>query len=323
MKKAHWLMAIFAATSALAAAPVQAQDYPAKPIRMIVPYPAGGSSDALARILVPALTELWKQPVVVYNRPGGASLIGTKMLAESAPDGYTLGIVANGLTVLPSLHSKMPFDTLRDIKPVTQLTFTPNVLVASPSAALKNLADLVQRAKAAPGKLSSGSIGNGTASHLALERFKAVAGIDVLHVPFQGVAPGVTAVLGNHTDLMMANLPDVLPHVRSGKLVALAVGSATRAPSAQEVPTFIESGYPSFVSGAWYGVAVRAGTPEAIVRKLHADLVATVQRPEIRQQLASMGLETIGSSLADFDQLVRTELKSNAELVSRAGIRLD
>jgi tripartite-type tricarboxylate transporter receptor subunit TctC len=323
MKNPGWLIGIVAALSVALAPPVFAEDYPAKPVRIIVPYPAGGSSDALTRILVSSLGTQWKQAVIVDNRPGAASVTGTKLLAESAADGYTLGIVANGLTVNPSLHARMPFDTLRDIQPITQLTFTPNVLVASPTADLRNLAELVQRAKAAPGKFSSGSIGNGTASHLALERFKSVAGIDVLHAPFQGVAPGVTAVLGGHTDLMMANLPDVLPYVRSGKLVALAVASAQRQASAPDVPTFAESGFPGFVSGAWYGVAVRAGTPDAIVRKLHTDFVAALQRPEIRQQLTSMGLEPIGSSLADFDRLVRSELKSNAELVSRAGIRLD
>jgi tripartite-type tricarboxylate transporter receptor subunit TctC len=323
MKNPGWLIAIVAAVSVALAAPVFAEDYPTKSVRIIVPYPAGGSSDAVARILARHLGELWKQSVIVDNRPGASSVIGTKLLTEAPADGYTLGIIANGLTVNPSLYAKLPFDTLRDIKPVTELTFTPNVLVASPDASVKNLAELIQRAKATPGKFSSASIGNGTASHLALERLKVAAGVDILHVPFQGVAPGVAAVLGGHTDLMMANLPDVLPYVRSGKLVALAVASATRQASDPEIPTFVESGFPDFVSGAWYGIAVRAGTPDMIVRKLNADLVATIHRPDVRQQLESMGLEAVGSSLVDFDRLVRTELKTNAELVTRAGIRLD
>ena len=323
MKFSRWLIALVAVLGAALAVPAAAGDYPAKPVRIIVPYPAGGSSDALARILVARLQAQWKQTVIVENRPGAASVIGTRLLVEAPADGYTLGIVANGLTVNPSLYPKLPFDTLRDIQPVSELTFTPNVLVAPADAPEKTLAQLIQRAKAAPGQLASGSIGNGTASHLALERFKAAAGVDILHAPFQGVAPGVTAVLGGHTDLMMANLPDVLPYVRAGKLVALAVASPTRLASAPEIPTFIESGFPGFVSGAWYGIAVRSGTPEPIVRKLNADLVAALHRPDVRQQLDTMGLQVVGSSSADFDRLVRTEIKANAELVARAGIRAD
>jgi tripartite-type tricarboxylate transporter receptor subunit TctC len=323
MKYQAWFIALAAALGAASLMPACAQDYPAKPIRIIVPYPAGGSADAVTRLLAPQLGERWKQPLIVDNRPGAGSITGTKLLTEAPADGYTLGIVANGLTLNPSIHPKMPFDTARDLKPVTQLTFTPNVLVASPDSSIKSLAQLVQQAKAAPGKFSSGSIGNGTASHLALERLKAAAGIDILHAPFQGAAPGVTAVLGGHTDLMMANLPDVLPYIRAGKLTALGIASAQRMASAPEIPTFVEQGYAQFVSGAWYGVAVRSDTPEKIVRKLNADLVAAINRPETRKQLTAMGLEPVGSSLADFDRLVRSELNSNAELVKRAGIHLD
>jgi tripartite-type tricarboxylate transporter receptor subunit TctC len=323
MKTLNKLLVVAATICAALIQPACAQDYPAKLVRIIVPYPAGGSSDSVARLLASRLGELWKQAVIVENRPGAASTIGTRLLTEAPADGYTLGIVANGLTVNPSLYTKLPFDTLRDIRPVTQLTFTPNVLVASRESSIKSLADLIQRARAAPGKFSCGSIGNGSASHLAIERLKSMAGIDFLHVPYQGVAPGVTAVLGGQTDLMMANLPDVLPYVRSGKLVALAIATPKRQSAAPDIPTFIESGLPGFVSGAWYGIAVRTGTPEPVARKLNADLVSTMNRPDVQHQLAAMGLDPVGSSLEEFDRLVRTELKSNAELVARAGIRLE
>jgi tripartite-type tricarboxylate transporter receptor subunit TctC len=319
----HLTRILLSAAFSLVAASASAQTFPSHTVRIIVPFPAGGSMDAVGRILGRHLAELWKQPVVVENRPGSASVIGTRAVAEAAPDGHTIGMIANGFTANPALYSKLPFDTVKDFTPVTQVTFTPNVLVANPKVPFRDMREFVHVAKSQPGKFSSGSIGNGTAAHLALERLKGAAGIDILHVPYQGLAPGVTAVLAGHTDLMVANLPDVLPHIKSGKLIGLAVGSAKRHQLAPEIPTLVESGFPNFVSGAWYGMVVPSGTPAAIVQKLHGDLVKVLNVPEVRAQIQKLGFDAVGSSPAEFESLIKAEMESNATLIRRIGIKLD
>ncbi|GJG94315.1 tripartite tricarboxylate transporter substrate binding protein [Cupriavidus pauculus] len=313
--------ALLVAVSAFS--PAHADSFPGKPVRIIVPYPAGGSADMLARLIAPKLTAKWGVPVVIENKPGGSTTIGVNTIARAAPDGLTFGVVANVFTVNASLMPKLPYDTAQDLTPVAQLSFAPNILVAYPQGKIHSMADLLRIAKKGAGSVTSGSIGNGTASHLALEKMKSLAGIDVQHIPFQGSAPGITAVMGGHTDLMMSNLPDVLQYIKAGKLLALSVGSATRVPELPNVPTFIESGFPGFTSGAWYGTIVPVGTPKAIVARLSTDLTSVVKDPEVQEKIKGLGLQPVVSTQADFAKLVQAQIKDNGDIVRRAGIKPD
>lgn len=299
--------------------------FPEKPVRVVVPYPAGGSTDVLIRVMAPVLQARWGVPVVVDTRPGAGSMIGANVVAKSPGDGYTLGIVANAFSVNPSLHPNMPYDTLKDFTPLTQLTFTPNVLVANTGEKFKSLRELVEVSAKAGGKLelSSGSIGNGTAAHLALEKLKALSGVNILHVPFQGSAPGLVALMGGQMNLLMAPLADVLPYVKAGKVVALGIGSPVRVPQLPEVPTFIESGFPGFESGAWFGMVAPAGLDPQIANKLSADFVAALADPAVKEKVAALGLTAVGSSREAFQKLLASEVKNNGETVRRAGIRVD
>lgn len=317
------ILAAAAALALIAPQAALAADFPSRPVKIVVPYPAGGSTDVLMRVMAPVLQGQWGVPVVIENRPGAGSVIGATAVAKAAPDGYTLGIFANAFSVAPSLRDVMPYDTLKDFTPLTQLTFTPNVLVTSPAEGFKSMKDLQDAAKAGRKDLSAGSIGNGTAAHLALEKFKALSGMKILHVPFQGSAPGLTALIGGQTQLLMAPLPDVLPFVRGGKVLALGVGSAARVPHLPEVPTFIASGYAGFESGAWFGMLAPAGLDAQIAARLSKDFVTALSAPAVKEKLALLGLTPVGSSQQDFQKLLAAEVKSNGDIVRSAGIRID
>lgn len=317
------ILAAAAALALIAPQAALAADFPSRPVKIVVPYPAGGSTDVLMRVMAPVLQGQWGVPVVIENRPGAGSVIGATAVAKAAPDGYTLGIFANAFSVAPSLRDVMPYDTLKDFTPLTQLTFTPNVLVTSPAEGFKSMKDLQDAAKAGRKDLSAGSIGNGTAAHLALEKFKNLSGMKILHVPFQGSAPGLTALIGGQTQLLMAPLPDVLPFVRGGKVLALGVGSAARVPQLPEVPTFIASGYAGFESGAWFGMLAPAGLDSQIAARLSKDFVAALAAPAVKEKLTLLGLTPVGSSQQDFQKLLAAEVKSNGDIVRSAGIRID
>lgn len=313
-----------AAAALIAPQAALAADFPSRPVKIVVPYPAGGSTDVLMRVMAPVLQGQWGVPVVVENRPGGGSIIGATAVAKAAPDGYTLGIVANAFSVAPSLRDSMPYDTLKDFTPLTQLTFTPNVLVTSPGEGFKSMKELQDAAKAGNRKeLSAGSIGNGTAAHLALEKLKSLSGMKILHVPFQGSAPGLTALMGGQTNLLMAPLPDVLPFVRGGKVVALGVGSAARVAQLPEVPTFIASGFAGFESGAWFGMLAPAGLDPKLAARISADFIAALSAPAVKEKLTLLGLTPVGSSQQDFQKLLAAEVKNNGDIVRSAGIRID
>lgn len=317
------ILAAAAALVLIAPQAALAADFPSRPVKIVVPYPAGGSTDVLMRVMAPVLQSQWGVPVVIENRPGAGSVIGATAVAKAAPDGYTLGIFANAFSVAPSLRDVMPYDTLKDFTPLTQLTFTPNVLVTSPAEGFKSMKDLQDAAKAGRKDLSAGSIGNGTAAHLALEKFKALSGMKILHVPFQGSAPGLTALIGGQTQLLMAPLPDVLPFVRGGKVLALGVGSAARVPQLPEVPTFIASGYAGFESGAWFGMLAPAGLEPRLAARISADFVAALAAPAVKEKLTLLGLTPVGSSQQDFQKLLAAEVKGNGDIVRSAGIRID
>lgn len=318
------LMIVVAAAAAIIAPQMSfSAEFPNRPVKIVVPYPAGGSTDVLMRVMAPVLQGKWGVPVVIENRPGGSSIIGASVVAKAEPDGYTLGIVANAFSVNPSLRDTMPYDTLKDFTPLTQITFTPNVLVSNPKQSFKSLKELQDVARSGKEELSSGSIGNGTAAHLALEKLKVLSGMKILHVPFQGSAPGITALMGGQTNLLIAPLPDVLPYVRSGKVVALGVGSTSRVPQLPEVPTLIEAGFTGFESGAWFGMLAPAGLDPQLSSKLSADFANALSAASVQEKLALLGLTAVGSTQQDIQKLLASEVKNNRDIVRSAGIGID
>jgi tripartite-type tricarboxylate transporter receptor subunit TctC len=296
--------------------------YPTRPVRIIVPFAAGGVADLIPRIVGEKLSQQWGQPVIVENKVGAAGNIGMAEGARAAPDGYTLVLApAGNLTVNPSLFPNLPFDTARDLAPVTLLAQSPNVLVVHPSVPAKTFAELVAYAKANPGKLNFASPGEGSGAHLAGELFNLEAGVRSVHVPYKGIAPAVNDVLGGNVQMMFAGISTVLQHVRSGKLVALAIASPRRSPQLPEVPTVAESGLPGFDVTSWYGIVVRAGTPPAIVHKLQRDMAEALKLEDVRTKLAGQGLEPVGNTPEAFDALIRSESGKWNDIVKKAGIK--
>jgi tripartite-type tricarboxylate transporter receptor subunit TctC len=310
-----------AVLSALAAVPslATAQEYPTKPITIIVPFPAGGTLDNLTRSLAQKMSDDFKQPVIIDNKPGAGTVIGTEIVARAAPDGYTLGMVANSFAINPSLYDNLRYDTVKDFTPVSWVAYTPHLLVVNPDVPVKSLADVIATAKSKPGELSFASFGAGTSPHIAIERLKAEAKIDVLHIPYKGQAPALNDLLGGHVDMMFANTPDVLPHVKSGKLRAIALANDTRLESIPEVPTFKEAGVDNMNSNSWYGVIVPSGTPAPIVEKLSAEFVRIVNLPEIRERLLAQGLEPAGTTSAEFAEYLKSEMEMAAKVVKASG----
>jgi len=301
----------------------QAQEpYPNKPVRIIVPFAAGGVADLLPRIIGEKLSQKWKQPVIVDNKVGASGNIGMAEAARAAPDGYTLALAPTGnLTVNPTLFPKLPFDAHKDFTPVTLLAQSPNVLVVHPSVPAKNFRELIAYAKANPGKLNFASPGDGSGAHLAGELLNVEAGIKAQHIPYKGIAPAVNDLLGGNVQMMFAGVSTVLQHVRTGKLVAIAVASPRRNPQLPEVPTVAESGLPGFDVTSWYGIVARAGTPPEIVQKLNHDMVEALQAEDVRAKLAGLGLETVGNTPEEFAALIKSDSAKWSDVIRRAGIK--
>ena len=302
-----------------------AQDgYPSRPIRMIVPFPPGGSTDVLGRIVAEELRAAFGQPVVVENKPGAGGNIGGELAAKSPPDGHTLLMAAAGPTVInPSLYARMPYDPARDLAPVSLLVNDHNVMAVHPAVPAKTVAEFIHWAKANPGRVTFGSPGNGTPAHLGGELFNQMAGTSMTHVPYKGSGPAVTDLMAGQISVMIDNMPALLPHAQSGRLRALAVASEARASGAPDIPTVAESGLPGFTVTAWKGLMVPAGTPAPIVAKLNEALKAIVAKPAIRQKLVEMGAEPVASSPQAFTDLIARETKSWAALVKSTGARID
>jgi tripartite-type tricarboxylate transporter receptor subunit TctC len=314
------LVAMFAA--ALLATAAQAQDYPSKPIRFIVSFPPGGSSDLIARLIAPRLAERMGQPVLVENRPGGGGNIGVDAVAKAAPDGYTIGLAAAGaLSSNVSLYPNMPFNPEKDLAPVSMLAMIPFFLVAHPSqpATLKQLIDA---AKAKPGGIAVGYGGNGSTMHLAGELFNMMAGIQLQPVPYKGSGPVSTDVLGGQVPLGVVDVPSAIAHVRAGKMRALAVTSKRRIAAAPEVPTFEEAGVPGYEAIGWFGVVVPAGTPAPIINRLNAEIVAALAVPEIRDKALAAGAEPLTNTPQEFAAMMREETRKWAQVIRTAGIKL-
>lgn len=302
----------------------RAQAWPAKPIRIVVPFPAAGTTDILARAAAQKMTEAWSQQVVVDNRPGAAGNIGAELVAKAAADGYTLLMGTVGTHAInASLYAKMPYDHVKDFTPVVLVAGVPNVLVVHPSVPAASVAELIAFGKANPGKLNFASSGSGTSIHLAGELFKVSTGVAMQHVPYKGSAPALADLLGGQVQLMFDNLPSALPHIKSGKLRALAVTSAARAPALPEVPTVAESGVPGFEASSWFGLLAPAGTPAEIVAKINGELARWIATPEAREKLLAQGANAAGGTPEDFARHIAAETEKWARVVKQSGARVD
>jgi tripartite-type tricarboxylate transporter receptor subunit TctC len=306
----------YMATTAVAA------DYPARPIRIVVPYPPGAFNDQLARIFAQHLTKAWGQPVVVDNRPGGGSVIGTDLVAKAAPDGYTLLINSFAFAVNPSLQPKLNYDSERDFAPVILAAGTPNLLVVAPDSPLRSLKDLISAAKSKPGGLSYASAGNGASNHLCTELLKSLAGIDIVHIPYKGSVPAVTDLMGGQVQFMFDNTPNVVQHIRAGKLRAIAVSSTRRSPVVPDVPTVAET-LPGFDVMVWYGVMAPAATPKDIVVKLNIELNRILKAKEVGAAFALQGVEPAGGTPTEFGGFIRAQTARWGKVIRDAGIRLE
>ena len=302
-----------------------AQDYPSRPIRMVVGFPPGGGTDVVARILAPRMSELLGQPIVIDNRPGATGTVAAAQVAKAPTDGYTImmGHVSVN-AIAPSLFSNLGYDVIKDFAPIAIAAAVPHLVVVHPSVNVANLKDLIAYLKAQPGKISFPSAGNGSMPHLAGEIFKSLAGVQVMHVPYKGSGQSMQDLLGGQHLVAFDTMPASSPHVRSGKLKALAVSSAQRVPSFPDVPTAEEAGLQGYQVITWYGLFAPAGTPAAIVRRLHADTVKAMQTPDTRSKLDGIGADgTVSRSPEDFGELVRTDTARYAKIVKEIGLRID
>jgi tripartite-type tricarboxylate transporter receptor subunit TctC len=320
MKLKSCIAAVAIAYGALAHAQAP---YPTKPVRLIVPQSPGASTDLTARLIAQKLSAAFGQPVVVDNRPGAGSIIGTDLVAKAAPDGYTLLVVASSITLNPSLHRNLPFDVLRDLAPITQLSAFPNLLTVHPALPVKTVKDLIALAKAKPGSLNYGSSGSATGTHLSAELFKYMTGIDMVHVPYKGGGPAVQALLGGQVQLNFATIVSVLPHVRSGKLRAIAVTTAKRSPSMPEIPTIAESGVPGYDHGPWNGFLAPARTPRAVIARLNEETARILHLPETKAVFTNEGAEPVGNKPEEFGAIIKAETAKWAKVIQSAGIKAD
>jgi len=301
-----------------------AQPYPTRPIRWIIPFSPGGPSDIIGRFFSTKLTDALGKQVVVDNRGGATGIIAFEIAARAVPDGYTvLQAGASGLTTNPYLHAKLPYDVQRDFKLVTQLVATPNLLVVHPSMTARSVKEVVELAKAKPGQLAYASGGTGTSNHLSWEMLKFYTGIELVHVPFKGTGPALTSVLGGQTQMMFSNMLPAMPHVRTGKLLGLAVTSAERSPAAPNLPTVAESGIPGYETTSWHGVVVPAGTPNAVVKRLYTELRQITQQPDVKDRFAQDGTQVVGSTPEEYAATVKSESAKWAKIIKAAGIKAE
>jgi tripartite-type tricarboxylate transporter receptor subunit TctC len=298
-----------------------AQDFPSKPIRLVVPFPPGGPNDLIARVVGQKLQEILKQQVVIDNRGGAGGALGTDVVAKAAPDGYTIAISSSGaLAISISMQEKLPYDTLKHLKPVTLVATVPELLVAATSLPAKDLKELIALARAKPGTLNYASSGPGGMPHLAGELLKVAAKVDIVHVPYKGAAPAVNDLLGGQVQMAFFDLPVLLPQVEAGKLRPIAVGSRERAPSLKDVPTTAELGYPQVVAENWYGMVAPIATPPAIIARLNQATVEALRDPGVKEKLSSQGLTLVGDTPEAFTAYIRAEIEKWAKVAKAAGL---
>ncbi|HTD92048.1 MAG TPA: tripartite tricarboxylate transporter substrate binding protein [Burkholderiales bacterium] len=302
---------------------VHAQAFPSKPIRIIAPFPPGAGTDTLARTLSGPLSKALGQSIIVENRPGAGTVVGTEVAARSPGDGHTVLIVANSFTINPAVRAKLPYDTLKDFTGIARIASTPMIFAVHPSLPAKTLKELIALARARPGELTYATSGAGTGHHLAGELFKSLAKIDIIHVPYQGGAPAAIAVIGGHTSILLVNILSVVPHVPSGRLRALAVTSPARSEVLKDIPTVAESGFPGFDTSIWFGSVVPAATPKEAVNRLSTEILRALQFPEVKDVVNRIGLNVAGLSATEFDAFLRTELGNNEKIARTVKLRLD
>ena len=312
-------MAGFLFTSAAPGA--SAQTFPSKPIRLIIPFGAGGPRDVQARVIGPKLTESTGQTLVVDNRAGANGIIGTDLAARATPDGHTILMLSSGFAVSATLYPKLPYDSLRDFAFITPLSSGPGILVVNPSLPARSVPELVEYLKARPGKVFYASAGSGAPSHLAVELFKVLTRTDVTHVPYKGMATGMTDVISGQVQMSIPTIPGGLPHAKAGRLRALAVTSARRTNAAPELPTMMEAGIAGYSATNWYGIAAPAKTPRPIIAKLNAELRAAIAAPDVSERLTALGLDPGTSSPEEFTAFVRDEIGKWAKVVRAAGLK--
>jgi tripartite-type tricarboxylate transporter receptor subunit TctC len=292
-------------------------------VRIVVPFPPGGTADVLARLVGQKMSEGLGQQVLIENRPGGGTVIGTEVVAHAPADGHTLLVMANSFTINPAVHAKLPYDPFKDFAPVTLLVKSPQVLVVNSALPVKSLPEFIALVKSRPGKLSLATVGPATTQHIASEMLKSAMKLDMVYVPYPGGAPAMTALVGGHVDAVLANYSEVAAHVQSGKARALAVTSLERTDTLKDVPTVSESGFPNFEAAAWFGLVVTGGSPPAAIARLNAEANKALKAPDVREKLIAQGMYPVGATPGEFDTHIRSEMVKYAKVIKEAGIKVD
>lgn len=301
----------------------QSLSYPNRPIRLIVPYPPGGAIDPLARTYAQKFNEAWGQPVLIDNKPGAGTILGTEIVAKAAPDGYTVILGTSAHAVNPSMYSKLPYDPIMDFTPISMVARLPTMLVVNPKLPVNSVKDLIDYVKSNRGKVNYSSNGNGSVTHLAGALFNSMSGTDLLHIPYKGSGPSVMSVIAGDNSVTFDTVFLQLPHVKAGKLRALAVTAAKRSPLVPDLPTIAESGLPGFEAGAWVGFLAPGGTPREIVQKWHREIIRTLQNPEVRDRQINQGLDPVGSTPEYFAEFIKADIEKWGKVVKQAGIKLE
>lgn len=309
--------------TAVAPASAEAQSYPSRPLRFIVPFPPGGSTDIYARIIGPRLADALRQQVVIDNRPGAGGALGADLAAKAPPDGYTILMSNTSHSVLPSLHAKLPYDPLKDFAPVSLVALTHSLLLVNPSLPVKTVKDLIDLAKAQPGKLNYASGTTGASAHFGAELLKLMAGVNIVQVPYKGTAGQLTALIAGEVQMSFVTMPSALPHVTAGRLRVLAIGSPKRSSGLPDVPTVAESGLPGFDIGAWNGILAPAGTPPAIIARLNAEIVKMTHDPVAKGHASSQGAELVSNTPQEFTVYIKAQIARFAQVVKATGMRAD
>ncbi len=317
------LRVLLSSVALLLVTSVHAQQYPSRPIRFVMAYPPGGSSDVLARPIANEMSKGLGQPVLLEYKPGAGSTIGADFTAKSPPDGYTIVLLLTAHAVNATLMPKLPYDTIRDFAPITLAAVAPLVVEVNAQSPIRTLRELIDAAKSSKGKLNYASAGPGNTSHLAVELFKMTVGVDMTHVPYKGSGPAITAILGREVDLMFDSIGSSLPQIQAGKFRAIAVTSAARAAVLPDVPTVQEAGVPGFDVSVWYGVFAAAGTPQPIVQKLNAEIIRAMNVPEVKERIEASGYQVVGSTPAQLDAHVKSEITRWARVVKVAGVTVE
>jgi len=311
-----------ATLTAHAAAPAQgATAFPQRPVRIVVPSAPGGGTDLIARLLAPRASEAWSQPVIIYNRGGGGTTIGSNLVATATPDGYTLLMTAANFSMIPAINHKLPYDAEKDFAPVMAVATQPSLMAVNVNVTAKTVSELITLARAKPGELRFGSGGNGTPNHFAVELFKMVAKVELAHIPYNGTGPSLTALLSGEIQLLMTNVATLLPHVKAGRLRPLAVN--IRAKAAPDIPTFADSGLKGYNFQSWYGMWAPAGTPPALVYQINRTFNQALTAPEVAARFAEPGIQPLGGSAAEFTAFVSAEIRKWKDVAQKANIRAD